>query len=64
MTGTPPELTALQQAELLVHGIEATGLDVDAELDRLGHMSPVASALLVQEYQLAALAARADKLPA
>jgi len=60
---TDPEFTRQQQAELLVQGIEASGLNVDAELAKLEAMTPAAKALAVQEFQLAALAAGLDKLP-
>lgn len=58
-----PDLTRAAAAALLVQGIEASGLDVDAELDRIGTLPAVDQAFTVQEYQLAALAARAEKLP-
>ena len=64
MTGVP-ELTRKQKAELLIQGIEALGLDVDAELERIGGMAPgYERASLIQDYHLAALSARAGKLPA
>jgi Domain of unknown function (DUF397) len=58
-----PDLTAQQKAELLIQGIEALGLDVDEEFDRLGSLTPVECAFAVQEYQLAAIAGRMEKLP-
>lgn len=58
-----PELTKEQLAELLIQGIESLGLDTDEELDKLEAMPPVKRAFAIQEFQVAGLAARMDKLP-
>jgi hypothetical protein len=57
-----PELTREQKAELLLAGIRAAGLDVDAELDRLGTLPAGESIRAMDDYQLLGLSARLDKL--
>jgi hypothetical protein len=57
-------LTDRQKAELLIRGIEVTGLDVDQELERIGAMpGGFDREMTIAEYQMAALSARMDELP-
>jgi len=62
MTGGP-ELTSQQKAELLMAGIEAAGLDVESELDRISHLPPGEYVAALDEYMLAGLAVRIGNLP-
>lgn len=57
------EPTRLEQAELLVDGIRASGLDVDEALSQLDALPSVERAFAVQEYQLIGLADRMAGLP-
>ena len=57
------ELTPRQQAELLLDGIEASGLDAGTAFRALASMDPVKRAFAVQEYQLIGLGNRMAGLP-
>lgn len=58
-----PELTSLQKAGLLVVGIESAGLDADAELDRIAVLPPGEYVAAMDDWILAGISARSDKLP-
>ena len=55
-------LTNQEPAGLLIEGIEACGPDVDAELDRIDNRSAAKRVTVRGDYQLAAMAARMDRL--
>jgi hypothetical protein len=57
------ELTNQELAGLLSEGIEACGLDVDAELDRVDNLSPAERVTVIDDDQLAAMAVRMGRLP-
>ncbi len=58
------DLSDEQKAELLIQGIEAAGFDFDEECERIRALPTAFERFMaISEHQMAAISARASKLP-